>query len=356
MRLETSYINNKDWFIPYNQIFSDFDWQVIGYSSEEHPILSYKIGSGNRKACLWAGMHGNETTGIFVLLALIDLFQKKHIELGDWELNIVPVINPDAYVRYSRRNGLGVDMNRDFRSFQTLESSKLIGWIRMINPDLCFNLHDQRTIFRAGNASAYTSLLVPSFNEERTINDQRRDLMNVVGNAIDTMGISLEGIGRYTDEFYPTAVGDYLMKEGIPNILIESGVAKGDLLRLKARKFALDFILSALTFDTKSSKIYDRLPINTQGQFEWVFTNVLYARMRVDVAIKQIRYVNGHHSEIRYAVDDIGDLASRPRLLEMDGTGVSLSEPLQLDGPATGDFGDYIFENGVLVHGLDPWK
>ena len=47
------------------------------------------------------------------------------------------------------------------------------------------------------------------------------------------MNHDLTGVGRYTDEFYPTAVGDYLMSQGIPNILIESGVAKGDLDRTK---------------------------------------------------------------------------------------------------------------------------
>ena len=52
--------------------------------------------------------------------------------------------------------------------------------------------------------------------------------MNRVGNALSSLQMPLNGIGRYSDEFYPTAVGDYLMAQGIPNVLFESGVSIDD--------------------------------------------------------------------------------------------------------------------------------
>ncbi len=344
-----TYKNNQ--YLPYNELIGLYNWDIIGYSSEERPIVSAVLGDGTRDICIWAGMHGNETTGIHIILQLIDMFQSKQINATDFKLHIIPVINPDAYVRYTRRNGMGIDLNRDFRSFQTVESAKLIGWLRMIEPELCFNLHDQRTIFHVNGNSAFTSLLVPSSESTREITPLRRRIMNRLGNALNALNLDLTGVGRYTDEFYPTAVGDYLMSQGIPNILIESGVAKGDLDRTKAREFGVQVILHSLTASEETVHTYDRLPVNSKGQLEWVFTNVLYAHMRVDVAVKRVLAMNGHHKAVIYTVDDLGDLAARPRLYEIDGSHIGLTEALSVDRPISGDFGTVVFEDGIVVSG-----
>lgn len=344
-----TYKNNQ--YLPYNELIGLYNWDIIGYSSEERPIVSTVLGDGTRDICIWAGMHGNETTGIHIILQLIEMFQSKQFNERGFKLHIIPVINPDAYVRYTRRNGMGIDLNRDFRSFQTVESAKLIGWLRMIEPELCFNLHDQRTIFHVNGHSAFTSLLVPSSESTREITPLRRRIMNRLGNALDAMNHDLIGVGRYTDEFYPTAVGDYLMSQDIPNILIESGVAKGDLDRANAREFGVQVILQSLAASEEPITTYDELPLNEMGQLEWVFTNVLYAHMRVDVAVKRILAMNGHHKAVIYTVDDLGDLAARPRLYEIDGSQIGLTEALSVDRPITGDFGTVIFEDGIIVSG-----
>jgi len=346
-----SYTYSNNQYLPYNELIDLYNWEILGYSSEERPILSTSIGTGERKICIWAGMHGNETTGIHIILELIELLQTKQIDLSDFTLHIIPVINPDAYVRYTRRNGMGIDLNRDFRAFQTVESAKLIGWIKMKQPELCFNLHDQRTIFHVGGVSAFTSLLVPSSEVTRLLSPLRRTVMNRLGNALSAMNHNLRGVGRYTDEFYPTAVGDYLMSQDIPNILIESGVAKGNLNRSQAREFGVQVIINTIKSGAEESNVYDELPVNEQGQLEWVFTNVLYSHMRVDVAVKRVVAMNGHHKAVIYTVDDLGDLASRPRLYEMNGSAIGLSEALIVDRPITGDFGSVVFEEGVIISG-----
>ena len=346
---DSTYLTDKQWYIPYYELQSAHGWEIIGYSSEERPLLYTSLGQGPRSICIWAGMHGNETTGIFIILSLIELFQKKQIDLEGFTLHLIPVVSPDAYVRYSRRNGLGIDLNRDFASFQTIESAKLVGWIKMHEPELCFNLHDQRTIFHVGGRSAYTSLLVPSADISRQIIPMRRNLMNRLGNALTAMQVDFEGIGRYTDEYYPTAIGDYLMANGIPNILIESGVKEDDLERREARVFGLRTILATIRADVSSSDVYEGLPPIEKGQLEWVFTNVLYAHMRVDVAIKRFHFVNGHAADYLYLVDEIGDLKAKPRMKEVDGTAIALTEPLELEKPVNGHFGDYLFEEGKIL-------
>ena len=348
-----SYSLQNNPYLPYNELMSSYNWDILGYSSEERPILSCSLGTGERSICIWAGMHGNETTGVHIIIQLLEMFQKKQIDINGFTLHIIPVINPDAYVRYTRRNGMGVDMNRDFRAFQTVESAKLIGWIKMNEPELCFNLHDQRTIFHVNGISAFTSLLVPSADPSRSVTPTRARVMNRLGNALADFE-DLAGVGRYTDEFYPTAVGDYLMANGIPNILIESGVAVGDLHRNKAREFGVELLLAVLRSNEDACSNYSDLPENQQGQFEWVFTNVLYAHMRVDIAIKRVEAMNGHHKATIFIVDDLGDLAAKPRLYEIDGTAMALSEALLPDRPVTGTFGDIVFDHGQIIVGSLP--
>ena len=346
---DSKYLSDNQWYMPYNELLTAFNWEIIGYSSEERPILNTTLGTGSRSICMWAGMHCNETTGVFMLLSLIDLYTRNKMDLSDYSIHIIPVINPDAYVRFTRRNGLSIDLNRDFRAFQTIESAKLIGWIKMNSPELCFNLHDQRSIFHVNNEPAHTSFLVPSSNESREITPVRRALMNRVGNALSSLQMPLNGIGRYSDEFYPTAVGDYLMAQGIPNVLFESGVSIDDFERMKARLFGLNAMVALLKSDDTPSAVYDELPKNKKGLLEWVFTGVLYARMRVDVAIKRVYYVNGHAQGMYYMVDELGDLASRPRMKESDGTAMALSAPLVLGQPITAVLGTVVFENGLIV-------
>ena len=343
------YPNNE--YISYNELISLYPWETIGYSSEERPILSTSIGSGHRDICVWAGMHGNETTGIHIILELLHKFQLDDWPESDFKVHFIPVINPDAYVRYTRRNAFGIDLNRDFRAFQTIESAKLIGWIRAKNPELCFNLHDQRSIYHVRGVSAFTSLLVPSSEKSQKITPIRRSLMNRLGNGLEKIENDLIGVGRYSDEYYPTAVGDYLMSIGIPNILIESGVSSGDMSRNKARVFGVELIQKTLLASDEPCKTYDQLPINQEGQLEWVFTDVLYVNMRVDVGVKRLEVLNDHVKVSTFIIDDLGDLSHRPRLFEIDGKDIELREALTLDFPITANFGSVIFEDGKLIAG-----
>ncbi|HBB81270.1 MAG TPA: hypothetical protein DCZ98_05510, partial [Cryomorphaceae bacterium] len=138
------------------------------------------------------------------------------------------------------------------------------------------------------------------------------------------------------------------------NVLIESGVSSGDMQRAYAREFSVDFIRAMLFSSQDHCDLYDLLPLNEQGQLEWVFTDVLYAHMRVDVAVKRVVAMNGHQKAEIYVVDDIGDLSSRPRLYEIIGSAMGISDVLTVDRPVTGIFGTVVFEQGQLVIGNLP--
>ena len=53
-------------------------------------------------------------------------------------------------------------------------------------------------------------------------------------------------VGRYTDEFYPTATGDNFQKLGYNTILIESGHYPDDYQREKSREFTFYSIIQGI--------------------------------------------------------------------------------------------------------------
>jgi hypothetical protein len=218
---------------------------IIGYSENSVPIHSVKFGSGAKKILVWTQMHGNESTGT---KALFDFFNcittsdsvvfKKILE--ECTVLCIPMLNPDGSLNYTRVNARNVDLNRDAVNRKALESKLLREVLERFKPDYCFNLHDQRTIFGVeGTVNPATiSFLAPSEEETRKLTKGRKQTMNIIV-AMNKLlqKVIPNHIGRYTDEFYPTATGDNFQKLGFNTILIEAGHFPNDYDREETRKF-----------------------------------------------------------------------------------------------------------------------
>src|SRR5690606_13345070 len=140
----------------------------IGKSFLGNEIYSLKIGSGKKKVLAWSQMHGNESTGT---RAMFDVWEFLHSEnpwvkrvLQEISFHFIPMLNPDGSTLYTRRNACGIDLNRDFNQEASPEIRILKDYVKNINPDFLFNLHDQRTIFNVGNSAhpATLAFLAPS--------------------------------------------------------------------------------------------------------------------------------------------------------------------------------------------------
>jgi murein tripeptide amidase MpaA len=57
------------------------------------------------------------------------------------------MLNPDGALNFTRVNANKVDLNRDAVDRKAKESKLLRKVLEDFNPEFCFNLHDQRTIF-----------------------------------------------------------------------------------------------------------------------------------------------------------------------------------------------------------------
>ena len=88
-------------------------------------------------------------------------------------------------------------------------------------------------------------------------------------------------IGRYTDEFYPTATGDNFQKLGHNTILIEAGHFKNDYDREITRKFNFYAILKGLFFiaindEYLSYQAYTKIPNNDKK-----FLDIIYSKIKI---------------------------------------------------------------------------
>lgn len=233
---------------------STFTITQIGESENNKPIYQFKIGKGNKKVFLWSQMHGNESTGTKALFDLFNCFSNQnHNEfntiLEKCTLVIIPMLNPDGAEKYTRVNANDIDLNRDAVKREAKESKLLRKVLEEFNPHFCFNLHDQRTIFGVEGTlnPATISFLAPSEEKTRKITEGRKETMNVIVAMNKVLQQFIPNcVGRYTDEFYPTATGDNFQKLGYNTILIESGHYPEDYNREKSREYTFYSIIQGL--------------------------------------------------------------------------------------------------------------
>lgn len=267
--------------------FAKNEIQVIGNSVLEKSIYSYRVGTGNFKILLWSQMHGNESTTTKALFDVFNFLDSDAEEVKKWKekfsFYFIPMLNPDGAELYTRENANNVDLNRDFINLSQPESRLLMHVFNEFEPDFCFNLHDQRTIFGVADIGkpATVSFLAPSYNEEREINEVRLKAINLIAEINNELQQFIPNqVGRFDDSFNRNCVGDTFQQLGVPTVLFEAGHFPNDYQREETRKFI--FIALLISFqalyenDIVNNKIEDylKIPQNNPCFFDIVYRNV----------------------------------------------------------------------------------
>lgn len=277
----------------------NFEKEILGYSYLKQPVYKIKLGQGKIKILIWSQMHGNESTGTKAIFDLLNYFsttrkndQTQKEILKKCTIVIVPMLNPDGADEYTRFNAQNIDLNRDAIDLKAPESILLNSLLYEFKPNFCFNLHDQRPIFSVGddNLPATLSFLAPSIDKERTITKGRIETMKVIVAMNNVIQQYIpDQVGRYTDEFYPTATGDNFQKEGFNTILIEAGHFIGDYEREEVRKYNFLAILAGLSHLSKNDIVnhqdYFKIPNNNKKYFEFSIENIIYQGDKVRIGV-----------------------------------------------------------------------
>lgn len=243
----------------------------LGASVEGRSIQMIRIGNGPVKVMLWSQMHGDEATATMAIFDLFNFFRAsdeldplRKLITDNLSLYLIPMLNPDGAQVFTRRNALGIDLNRDAQRLNCPESRILKQTRDEIQPSWGFNLHDQSRYYSAGRAgkSAVFSFLAPAFNEQKDVNDVRLNAMLLTGVMRHWIESYLPGqVAKYDDTFEPRAFGDNMQKWGTSTILIECGGLDGDPEKQQIRKLHFGLLLAA--FESIARQSYSQLTVTS---------------------------------------------------------------------------------------------
>lgn len=310
--------------------------EVIGKSFEGRPIRSVAFGQGELRILIWSQMHGNESTGTKAIFDLLQFFQYPgEMEFLKDEIQkkcrvlMLPILNPDGADQYTRANRQNIDLNRDAVELKAPESRILREQLQAFSPKYCFNLHDQRTVFSVGaqKEPATISFLAPSEEVHRTVTEGRKETMRVIVAMNNLLSQFIPGrIGRYTDEFYPTATGDNFQKEGYYTTLIESGHTADDYQREITRKYTFYALLQGILsianrLDDIPFEKYFEIPDNEKCYLDLIYKNVKFQGTAMDIGILFIEKLQGEKVIFEPLVEKTGDLSgfNANFIIEMNG-------------------------------------
>lgn len=260
----------------------------VGKSAQGREIFQIQWGKGPMRVFLWSQMHGDEPTATSALMDMFAVLQnnrdKEWVKLIENKLTIraVPMLNPDGAEVYQRRSSQGIDINRDARGLVTPEARLLKSLRDSWEPEIGFNLHNQQALTTAGKTSkqAAISFLVVFGDEAKTLTtglERNRRIVVAMNQALSNF---IPGhIGRYGDDWTPTAFGDNFSSWGTPVILIETGAIYGkDEMFLVKMNFIAFLTAMKLLVDGSYSRFdpneYELIPNNTSGRIvNFVFRN-----------------------------------------------------------------------------------
>ncbi len=302
-----------------------FKVQVLGKSIEGRTISMISIGSGKTSVLLWSQMHGDESTATMAIFDIFNYLKENKEILKNITLHFIPMLNPDGAQKFTRRNAIGIDINRDAVSLQSPESRILKAARDSLEADFGFNLHDQSKYYNAKRTEkpATISYLAPAYDYEKHINTNRGNAMKVIVQMNDIIQKYAPGqVGRYSDEFEPRAFGDNIQKWGTSTILIESGGYKNDPEKQFIRKLNYVSILAAIhsisnkSYENISLKKYKTIALNDRKLFDLKITNLTFSYLgenyTIDLGIQHIERENNDHSDFYNIgkINDIGDLST----------------------------------------------
>lgn len=350
-------------------LLSKYPKEIIGYSALENPIYKLQFGTGKTKIFMWSQMHGNESTTTKAVFDLINLLLSNS-DFGNQLLEtftfcILPMLNPDGAKLYTRENANKVDLNRDSQLLSQPESQLLRKTFEIFKPEYCFNLHDQRSIFGAGNSGkpATVSFLSPSFNENRDINEVRLKAINVIVAMNKVLQQFIPGqVGRFDDSFNINCIGDTFQSLNVPTILFEAGHFQNDYEREISRKYVFFALIAGLQFihenDIVSNEIdvYLQIPQNKVVFYDFVYKNVKInydnTKIITNFAAQYKEVLNNNQIDFEAYISQVGDLENHFGHFEFDAN-QELFEDNQGNIPKINNKADFCLgKNRIFVNGL----
>jgi len=187
----------------------------ISVAEKVYPLFKVVLGKGNSKrALISAGIHGDEPAGVEAIIIFLE--SKRYSKfIHDWEITLLPCLNPWGYEYDIRESHEGKDLNREFKSSPSPQEVKLIQSVLNDPFDLALELHEDVEssgfyLYGKGKSGRETELgqkILQRVNEIMPINGNPE----IEGNLADH-GIIKRPCGSTSEEWWPMAV--YSLAQG----------------------------------------------------------------------------------------------------------------------------------------------
>ena len=148
--------------LPRQRNLSTYEQRLRQAVSRSHHLSLYEIGRVSYpefEAPLWrvlfrpdgtiksrilfsAGIHGNEPAGVECALRFIEAIDLNAEKYRHIAFDIVPLVNPWGWVHDIRFNQAGIDINRDFATFESQEAKIIRHSLEKNQYTLMFDLHE----------------------------------------------------------------------------------------------------------------------------------------------------------------------------------------------------------------------
>ncbi|MDN3723439.1 DUF2817 domain-containing protein [Aequorivita sp. SDUM287046] len=318
----------------------DYEITVVGHSELGREIPMIKMGEGPKTVLGWSQMHGNEATttkAIFDFMKFISqkaVFQKEINEfLNQYSFFIIPILNPDGAEIYTRENANNVDLNRDAQHLSQKESKCLRKIFDSLQPSLCLNMHDQRSIYGfSTGAPATVSFLSPAANANRTLTESRKVAMREIVKINNLLQKFIPGqVGRFDDNFNEACVGDTFQKAGVPTILFEAGHYGQDYQREKTREFIFYSLLSLFDIivpenSTTHYESYFDIPENIKNYNDILIRNIQlkFERKPVSIAVQFEEQLEKGRIKFVPVIENVGQLKANFGYKTKDASGLEI--------------------------------
>lgn len=346
----------------------------VGFSNAGREIFQMEWGRGPLKVFMWSQMHGDEPTATPALIDMFAFLQNNRDKgwikkIGDTiTIRAVPMLNPDGAEMYVRRNLQGIDINRDALDLKTPEGRVLKQLRDNWNPAIGFNLHNQQALTTVGRTpkQAAISFLVVYGDEAKTKSYGHERNTRIASAMVLALQTFIPGhIGRYGDEWTPTAFGDNFSAWGTPTILIETGALHGkdEMFLVKMNFVAFMIALQAIATGSErqqSPQPYLSLLENSSGNLvNFVFrqANIITTQAATDamapitqITIADIVAVTERRRASFFApvkIRQIGNFAGLRGLEEYDASGFNVVQRFGMTRP--GELAELLFYKRTLT-------
>ena len=234
-------MNNHSAFILEDDNSSLVKSEVIGLSEQNRPLtVSYlgdkDIHSLQLKVFVIAGQHGNEKYGRKAVNLLKDLFSSFNRDFPSVRLAVLPNANPDGSFQKTRKNAIGIDLNRDHQRLDSKEMISIHSFVRSWKPHVIVDVHNissKRRDLLAKNLIIYHDVFIdtptnPAVNQPLN-HDEIDDFLKTVQMDLKSLNFTCDkyamlkrsGRVRHSTLDVNEALNSFSLRHGILTVLLE---------------------------------------------------------------------------------------------------------------------------------------